>query len=198
MRLGAAMMLAATCAMGQQAQPTASEVQTFVERAFGGIFSLGGARPNQKISPQYVIGDFDHDGKPDLAALVSLRADAAPRGATPRGLTISKTPGAGMSTKEAELSLAELAQNFFGSIILLIVHDFWGTPSGFALLDFCNDGELKMTVSQKPLRTTPVGDAPTRRAPPLTGDTLRFLDARGKGTAVFWERTHYSWYPVEQ
>ena len=104
--------------------------------------------------------------------------------------------------KEAQLTLIDLAQNFADSLVLLIWHDFSGSAKGkavprFALLDFCNNGELTMTVSRKPLKATAAGDSPVVAAPHFRGDTLRFLDHKNEGTAVYWDGARYLWYPIE-
>ncbi len=191
--------------------PSMDEVKSLVDQEFAGAFALNASRQNQKISPAYVSGDFNGDGRPDLAVLVSIQTDrlrphlaADPLWSIP-GLAISKALGKGMgvrAAKDAQLSFADLSENFQSSIVLLIVHNFNQAPeptpaARFALLDFCNNGEIAMTVSRKPLKTTPAGDSPTIAAPVVKKDTLRFLDRKGEGTAVYWDGSRYRWYPIE-
>jgi hypothetical protein len=184
-------------------------VRKIVQDEFADQFRLNSSRRNQNISPPFVTGDFDGDGKMDLATLASIwpeevnrRLAIDSRLSLPR-VTISKTLGKGTSTadaKSAQLNLSELAQNFRESILLLIVHDFartGGASVRFALLDFCNNGEIKMTASRPPLRTATAGDSRRIAPPRLKGDALLFLDGKGEGTAVYWDGTRYLWYPVE-
>ena len=89
------------CAAMLRAQPPTRDA---VEKAVGaefGIFTLNATRQNQRISPAFVTGDFDGDGRADLAALVSIQADeirkrlSADPGWSIPSLTITKTLGKG-------------------------------------------------------------------------------------------------------
>ena len=191
--------------------PSMDEVKSLVDSHFAGVFALNATRQNQKISPAYLTGDFNGDGRPDLAVLVSIQPDrlrphlAADPMWSIRPLTISKALGKGMgarAAKDAQLSFTDLSENFQSSIVLLIVHNFKqalesAVSRRFALLDFCNNGEIAMTVSRKPLKTTPAGDSPIITAPVVSKDTIRFLDRTGDGTAVYWDGARYRWYPIE-
>jgi len=177
-------------------------VQKVVQDDFGDVFRLNAARRNQRISPPFITGDFDGDGKTDLAVLVSVRPEQTSLRSF-QTLTITKALGRGVSAaeaKSAQLSLSELAENFRESIVLLIIHDFartGGKASRFALIDFCNNGDVKMTASRKPLKTAATGDSRKIAAPRLRGDALMFLDNKNAGTAVYWDGGRYLWYPVE-
>src|SRR5262245_14736243 len=74
-----------------------------VQDEFADLFQLNTARRNQNISPAFITGDFDGDGKMDLALLSSVRPEEVnrrfavdPRFSPPR-VIITKTPGKGMS-----------------------------------------------------------------------------------------------------
>jgi hypothetical protein len=185
-------------------QPVSLEIaRKVVQSEFEDLFRLNTARRNQNINPPFITGDFDGDRKIDLAVLVSVQPERLnPKSSFPT-LTITKVPGKGVSAaeaKSAELSVSELTQNFRESIVLLIIHDFAATGAiarRFALLDFCNNGEIKMTASRRPLKTATAGDSPRIAPPRLRGDSLFFLDGKGEGTVVYWNGARYLWYPVE-
>ncbi|PYS38426.1 MAG: hypothetical protein DMG14_17705 [Acidobacteria bacterium] len=189
--------------------PSNEVVRKAVQDEFGGLFALNAQRRNQNIHPAFVTGDFDGDGRTDLAVLVSVRPEEVQRrlAADPRfsipALTITKALGKGVSASEAKnarLSFEEVAQDFRESLLLLILQDFGrsGRPAPrFALLDFSNNGDITMTISRKPLKRAPAGDSPVTPPPRLKGDALLFLDARGEGTAVYWDGARYLWYPIE-
>jgi hypothetical protein len=189
--------------------PSREVVTKAVQTDFGDLFALNAQRRNQNIHPGFVTGDFNGDGKMDLAALVSIQTDELkrrlakdPHFSIP-ALTMTKALGKGVSASEArsaQLTFEELAQNFQESILLLILHDFGRSgplAPRFALVDFCNNGDVTMMVSRKPLKRAPAGDSPVTAPPRLKGDALLFLDARGEGTAVYWDGARYLWYPVE-
>jgi len=189
---------------------TIDAVQKIVQDEFGGVFAISAERRNQKINPAFVIGDFNSNGTSDLAVLVSVKPDELHRRLErdsrfmPVGLTITKVLGQGMSAaadaNSARINLAELAKEFRESILLLILPDF-GEPGPlvprFALADFCNNGEITMSVSREPLHRAAAGDAPVTNPPRLKGDALLFLDSKHEGTAVYWAEKQFLWYPVE-
>ena len=191
------------------AQPFSTDsVRTLVQNEFGGVFTVNTHRLNQNINPPFVTGDFNGNGTQDLAVLVSVQQSELQlrlqksRDYSLPALTIMKTLGKGVSAaeaKDAQISLEELAE-FRESILLLILPDFGqhGPPAPrFALVDFCNNGDITLTVSRQPLRRAPAGDAPVTAPPKLRGDALLFLDSKHEGTAVYWDGTRYLWYPVE-
>jgi len=191
------------------AQPTAQSVRAAVEQEFGGIFTVTGASEQLRISPVFVTGDFNGDGTTDLVVLATPRTDQIkahlakdPHWSIPT-LTITKVLSPAVTArqaKEAQISMADFGQNFKDAAVLLILHDF-GKPaaagSRYALVDFCNSRDLSMTVSRKPLKSTSAGDSGVIAAPRLKSDTLRFLDKKNEGTAVYWDGARYLWYPVE-
>jgi hypothetical protein len=191
-----------------QTHSTVDDVRSIIEREFQGAFVLGGSAPGKEITPSFVTGDFNGDGRGDLAALITVKPDVLQQrlARDPRsplsGLIVSKVVGKGMpaqAIKEAELTLADLAEHFQRSIVLLILHSFDQPASSaarFALLDFCNNGNMAMSVFRGTLSAAAAGDIPIISPPRLKGDALRFLDDNGEGTTVYWDGLRYRWYPV--
>ncbi len=130
-----------------------------LESEFAGIFTAGGSGQGQQISPVSVAGDFNGDGRPDLAILVTVSASRAEPGSMP-ALTITKVLSAGAGPRdvqEAQMTLGELAQRYRTAVVLLIVEDAGQTgphaaARRYALTDSANYGKIRMSASRRPRR----------------------------------------------
>lgn len=59
----------------QERVPNLEGVKSILEREFGGLFTLNGEMLGLKLDPLYVAGDFNGDGRPDLAVLVKVSTE---------------------------------------------------------------------------------------------------------------------------
>ena len=186
-------------------------IRTAITRDFGGIFVVNpNLWPNGRVNPVYAIGDFNGDRKSDLGVMVSVdigklaeRLALDPNWSIPHLLfyPLDSPDTSDEGPKPFELPLKLIVSQKIERSALLILHDFSldrrkPNAMAHAVTDFYPFSSLTMAVSRKRLPANSAGDSPVLPPPRIVGDMLLFLDRRSDGSAVYWDRGRYRWYPV--
>ena len=186
-----------------------------IKRDFGGIFITNptiiyAGMSGGRIDPGYAIGDFNGDGKSDLAVLVSFdlsvlaeRFAADPNWSIPRfRLSKALIPGDGpREIKKSEISLKSILAGRRDRSVLLIVHDFdlngrKQNASAYGVRDGYANNVTTMSITRQRLKANSAGDSPVMQPPRTVGDILLLLDPDGIGSAIYWQNGGYAWVPV--
>lgn len=175
---------------------SAAYVAERVRQEFAGMAVIDSVH----LRPYFHVGDFDGDGRSDLAVMGRLASDTASvTGA--RSLVQAYVPmGTGMKLEAGDLRMpAERLTRWRGEAVQLVIHDFRGTvtaPPLNALLLFAVRDESVLRVARVPLKPAIAGDEPEVIAPPvLRGDAILLLHDDGEGAALYWDGERYRWYP---
>jgi len=68
---------------------------------------------------------------------------------------------------------------------------------GIALVDFLNNDAERMQAKNGPIEAEDYADSRSQVPPPHPkGRPLTFVDSRGSGTLLYWDRVMFRWYPV--
>jgi hypothetical protein len=193
--------------IGQQSQTTLSVKQTeeavakLLVRESSNLFILG---TKWRVTPTYLWGDFNGDGAIDIAIVAALNT----------GIVFSIQPLSAFVIDEARPPNYQPADEFprevlgeYTDIPLLVV--FHGANGAsmenfqikerFIVLDVMDTPPQRLLLHKGRLERAVAGDEPRVVPPPkLTGDALVFLGDGNIGTAIFWNKEKYRWYPVNK
>lgn len=189
----------------KQALLSSNRVADIVERAFGGLLQVD----NNKLSPSYLVGDFNGDGIEDIVICVRLKKELDKNDVRSPSFNLT-VPLLGTSygsrrgiSKSRQFTLGQLArlQNFS---FLIIVHgqigrEFQAVDEGhkFVLMNTIQPEANRLSIFRGKLRNVPrSGDLDVGPAPHLIGDAV-LITTRGIGEALYWDHGEYSLYPIE-
>jgi len=179
-------------------------VELLVHDCFDGLFRVDTAT----ISPNFVVGDFDNDGAPDLFVAVRLARSVSidDKSEPPFNYqdVIDSTSPASSALK---LRMGDLTRPKDGRFWVVLHH----LPAGkiaqcsskqqkFVLLFVEDKGTSTIRVFHgKRLPPGTIGDPKEDEPPPwLKGDAILLVDDKSYGEALFWDGTRYRWYPFNR
>lgn len=186
---------------GQARKESVPDLDSLIQHCFGSLLRIS----QQPLAPNFVIGDFNGDGRADaLVAVVPARAIA--------GDDQSKTPFDFQEVLDSR-SPAKVALNlkmgnlavFQSGPLFAVMHDIArnkrepcsSSEKKFVLL-FAMDKDTKTIKLYRDRKLPPgtIGDPDEDQPPPsLKGDAILLLNDRGSGTALYWDGLRYRWYP---
>jgi hypothetical protein len=177
---------------------------SLIRTCFSGLFRAS----QQRLTPNFVMGDFDGDGQNDLLVAVELArvVDRNDRGAPPfnfQEVLDSRSPASeALDLRMGNLQIFEMGPFF------AVIHNIGRSPNiscsraqnKFVLLFTMDKGTKTMRLfTGKKLPRGTIGDEKEDQPPPrLRGKAILLLDNQGSGTALYWEGTRYRWYPFQE
>ena len=195
---------------------TKDEAQAVIDKAFNNLFIID----DRKITPAWLVADFNGDKIQDIAVLAQLRPNTLTKEnarsfpsfslyqpITGGGKIISKNKRQ-IERYRTALTLSNLAVSKTGpGLLLIIIH---GLPNRlweqsepqqrFVLLDAMSIGAIEMKVYREKLKPAPVGDSPSATPPLLRADAIQFLfslDKNSEGDVLYWDKDGYYRYPFK-
>jgi len=181
---------------------SSKDVESLVQSCFDGLFLVG----SSGLSPDFVEGDFDGDGIPDVFVPVRLARVVNRNDKSEPPFTFrSVLDPASSSRHELKLKMGDLsvpgAEPFFVILHRLGADNPNRCPARsqkFVLLFGMDKGTSKIELFHgKRLRPGTIYDPKEDQPPPrLHGDAILLLDDKGRGTALYWDGSRYRWYPV--
>ena len=162
----------------------------------------------------FLVGDFNGDGTEDLAAQVALRDEAVLADpeealrAVSRVAFVGKPLATGLNARrsnDGRIAVRVFLRNYREIPLLLLVHGVRGSGwkgakvnRHFVLAALGNGCPDRMILSREPLRQAAFADELRPIPPPsFCGDSIRLLDSKGRGEAIYWDGHLYRWYPIE-
>jgi hypothetical protein len=182
---------------------SSKDVESLLQSCFHGLFRVD----SSGLSPEFVEGDFDGDGIPDVFVPVKLarvvnRNDRSEPPFTFRDVLDPASP----SRHELKLKMGDLSVPLVEDPFFAILHRPGGNipnrctvrTQKFVLLFPMYKGSSKIELFHgKRLRPGTIYDPKEDQPPPrLRGDAILLLDDIGRGTALYWDGSRYRWYPV--
>jgi hypothetical protein len=192
---------------GQQSQTASSvgqveeDVAKLLARESSNLLILG---TKLKVTPTYLWGDFNGDGAIDIAIVAALNASVNFNTQPLSAFVIDDAlpPNDQGADKFPRESLKE-----YTDIPLLVI--FHGANDAsvknfqikerFIVLNVMDTPPQRMLLHKGRLEPAVAGDEPRVIPPPKPiGDAIVFLGDRNTGTAIFWYKGKYRWYPVNK
>ncbi len=182
---------------------SSKDVESLVQSCFDGLFRVG----SSSLSPEFVEGDFDGDGIPDVFVPVKLARVVNRNDKSEPPFTFrSVLDPASSSRHELKLKMGDLSVPVVEDPFFAILHRPGGSipnrctvrTQKFVLLFAMDKGSSKIELFHgKRLRPGTIYDPKEDQPPPrLRGDAILLLDDKGRGTALYWDGSRYRWYPV--
>lgn len=186
---------------GQTASPEGQseiDVAKLLARESGDLLVLW------KIAPNYLWGDFNGDGAKDIAIVAALNTK----------VKFSVEPLSAFVIDKALSPNDQFTDKFNREVLggaadlplLVIFHGSSDASTNnfqikerFIVLDGLDNHPQRILLHKGKLDPAVAGDEPRAVPPPkLIGDAIVSLGEENTGTAVFWYKGKYRWYPVEK
>lgn len=189
-------------------------LRSLLRSHFGDMFAVGASR----ISPDSITGDFNGDGREDIAIAVHLAKQLKESDTTSIDFLFYKPWGGSKPLTAREIKrmspthpfskLGDLARYWNEPLVVVILSFKDSAPSPsmaskVVLADGWDGGKsiiLNMSRYRGRLRRVAMGDGPLEPAPVLHSDAILMLDEpeRTEGTAIYWDGNQYRWYGIEE
>jgi hypothetical protein len=168
-------------------------VRGLVRTEFSGLFTVD----RETTSPNWLLGDWDGNGRVDLVVIGRLRMDATAR-RHPGGKYPMYSPldtGMDPAAYDEDVTADEMTDRA-GSLAQLVVFDALGAGmhGRTALFAAMDGGTTRMGLHRGALHPAPAG---TSAPPPpkLLGDVVLLLERDGTGRALYWDGERFRLYP---
>lgn len=171
--------------------PNSQAVGALLREAFGGVVEFDSAGGG----PRFRIGDFDGDGRRDLAATARVRSVGGGVPAPPDGVCAYNPMGTGMAPFP-ERPAREALRRMGGEAVEVVIHDFRNpAPRARFILLFRPWEDMRFDLFRGAVPFAVGGDEPEPIPPPrLRGDAI-LLHGGGDGAVLYWDGERYRWYP---
>jgi|SRR5215475_1848470 len=156
------------------------------------------------VTPTYLWGDFNGDGAIDIAIVAALNTSVGFSTQPLSAFVIDKArPPDYQRVNEYP---REFLKEYTDTPLLVIFHGAndatmknFQIKERFIVLDGMDKPPLRMLLHKGRLDAAVAGDEPRVVLPPkLIGDALVCLGNDNTGTAIFWNKGKYRWYPVNK
>jgi hypothetical protein len=152
------------------------------------------------ITPKFIWGDFNGDKTIDLLIPASINRKTEFNYKKLSSFYVDKAQAIGVNPK-AKFPVEKLKPD--NDVLLVIFHGVPGSTADsfqvgkrYIIIDGTYKNPERMILFRGKLKPATAGDELKVVTPPLlNGDAILFLDDEG-GTAIYWYKERYHWYPI--